>query len=135
MSKTFKIALLAGFAAIAFASAAEATDYSNAATYNSAYGMTAGQENTPINPSLRDANGNLTMVNGQITSGTMSQQSGVQTANTSGSGTGSGVAYGTASAIGNSLNVVTTGSWNTVIVNSTQVNNGNQTATVTQTGH
>jgi holdfast attachment protein HfaA len=136
MSKTLKIALLAGFAAIAASSAAQAVDYSNAATYSSAYGMSAGQENTPINPSMRDANGNLTMVNGQLTSGTMSQQSGVQTANTmSGNGSGSGTAYGTASAVGNSLNVVTTGSWNTVIVNSVQTNNGNQTATVTQNGH
>ena len=32
-------------------------------------------------------------------------------------------------AIGNQLNVITNGNYNTVIVNSTQINNGNQTAT------
>jgi holdfast attachment protein HfaA len=30
-------------------------------------------------------------------------------------------------AVGNQLNVITQGSWNTVIVDSTQINNGNQT--------
>ena len=34
----------------------------------------------------------------------------------------------TNTAIGNQLNVVTQGSFNTVIVDSTQINNGNQTA-------
>ena len=29
--------------------------------------------------------------------------------------------------MGNQLNVITQGNWNTVIVNSTQINNGNQT--------
>jgi holdfast attachment protein HfaA len=32
----------------------------------------------------------------------------------------------TGTAIGNQLNVITQGNWNTVIVNSTQTNNGNQ---------
>jgi hypothetical protein len=40
-------------------------------------------------------------------------------------GFGAGIASGTA--VGNQLNVITQGSWNTVIVNSTQINNGNQT--------
>ena len=43
--------------------------------------------------------------------------------------------FGGATAIGNSLNVVTTGSNNTVIVNSTQTNNGDQTANVSINGH
>jgi holdfast attachment protein HfaA len=52
------------------------------------------------------------------------------------SGTGSsGAAYGGSTAIGNSLNVVTVGSGNTVIVNSSQTNNGNQTATTTMNGN
>ena len=42
-----------------------------------------------------------------------------------GAGFGAGIATGTA--VGNQLNVITQGNWNTVIVNSTQINNGNQT--------
>jgi holdfast attachment protein HfaA len=137
MSKMLKTVCIAAFIAAAAATSAQAgVDYSNAATYSSNYGMSPGQENATVNPSLRDGDGNLTVVNGNFTSSSMSQQSGVQNMNTmSGSGTGSGAAYGTASAIGNSLNVVTTGNNNTVIVNSTQTNNGNQTATVSMNGH
>jgi len=138
--------LLAGFAA-ALAGAAYAGDYSNAAAYNSPYGMPAGAENQAANPSLRDANGNLTVVNGQFTSSAFSQQTGVQgmgtlssttlsSLGTGGTGVGSpGTAYGGATAIGNSLNVVTVGNNNTVIVNSTQTNNANQTASVILNGH
>jgi holdfast attachment protein HfaA len=108
---------------------AYAVDYSSDEQYNHPYGMAPGQENQPINSSLRDANGNLTVVNGQFTSSTMSQQSGLGTMSS-----GVGVGGSQASAIGNSLNVVTVGSGNTVIVNAHQENNGNQTATVSN-GH
>jgi holdfast attachment protein HfaA len=37
---------------------------------------------------------------------------------------------GTGAAIGNQLNVNTTGSFNTVVVNSTQINHGNQTVII-----
>jgi holdfast attachment protein HfaA len=142
MSFRFRHILLAGLGAT-LATAAHAADYNNAASYNSAYGMSAGQENQAINPSLRDANGNLTVVNGQFTSSSFSRQTGVQSMGTISSGTlsslgtsssGVGTNYNTASAIGNSLNVVTVGNNNTVIVNSTQINNGNQTATVSTNG-
>jgi holdfast attachment protein HfaA len=136
MSNMLKTICIAAFFAVAATSAAQAVDYSNAATYNTAYGMTPGQENATVDPSLRDSNGNLTVVNGQFTSSQMSQQSGAQNmSGMLGNGTSSGVGYGTASAIGNSLNVVTNGNNNTVIVNSTQTNNGNQTATVSMNGH
>lgn len=133
--------------AAAFAGTAQAADYSNAASYNSPYGMQAGQENQAVNPSLRDANGNLTVVNGQFTSSAFSQQTGVQSMGTlSGSSLsqlgngnlrtgGLGAAYGGATAIGNSLNVVTVGSNNTVVVTATQTNNGNQLATVNLNGN
>jgi holdfast attachment protein HfaA len=120
--------------------AAQATDYSNSASYNQGYGGGA-EMNQTIDPSLRDANGNLTVVNGQFTSSAFSQQTGVQSMSTSSSSSsasasagvgssGTGSAFGGATAIGNQLNVVTVGNNNTVIVNSTQTNNGNQTATV-----
>jgi holdfast attachment protein HfaA len=138
------ISLAAALAALA--SSAQAGDYSQASSYNEGYGMAPGQENAPIDASLRDANGNLTIVNGQFTSSSMSQQSGVQQMSTIGGGMGSigtvsnstsggtSTSTTTASAIGNQLNVVTVGSNNTVVVNSSQTNNGNQTATV-DNGH
>ena len=132
--------LLAGFLAsatllaTAMAMPAHAAGWQDSSSYNG-YGTTSS--NTPANASLRDAQGNLTMVDGQFTSANFSNNSGAQQASTSGGvGTsGAGTAYGTASAIGNSLNVVTVGNFNTVIVNSSQTNNGNQTASVNLSGH
>lgn len=125
-------------AAAILAGAAGAGDYNTSASYNSAYGMTAGQENQAINPSLRDSNGNLTIVNGQFTSSSFSRQTGVQTMGTISSSSlsslGSSTSSGTATAIGNSLNVTVVGSNNTVVVDSTQINNGNQTASVNLNG-
>lgn len=130
-----RFALLA-IASAAFAGSALAGNYNNAASYNAGYGMSSGQENQAANPNLRDQNGNLTVVDGQFTSSTYSQSSGVQSASagySGGVGNGGGT-YGTATAIGNSLNVVTVGSYNTVIVNSTQINTGNQSATANTNG-
>lgn len=131
-------AISAVFGATLLGSAARAADFSDLSSYSHPMGMTAGQETQPSTPSLRDANGNLTVVNGQFTSSTMSQQSGVQTAGTttngSGGSNGSGAMFGGATAIGNSLNVITNGSNNTVIVTSTQTNNGNQEANVSING-
>jgi holdfast attachment protein HfaA len=142
MPHRFRHILFAGLAA-GFAGSAQAADYSNAASYNSPYGMVAGQENQTVNPSLRDSNGNLTVVNGQFTSSAFSQASGVQNmgvmssssmSSLGGNSSGVGTAYGSATAIGNSLNVVTVGNNNTVVVTSTQTNNGDQTATVNLNG-
>ena len=139
---SFRFGLLL-VASAALGGSAIAGDYSNAASYNNAYGMSAGQENQAVNPSLRDQNGNLTVVNGQFTSSSFSRQTGVQSMGTISSGSlsslgsgtsGVGQTYGTASAIGNSLNVVTVGTNNTVVVNSSQVNNGNQSANVSING-
>ncbi len=133
MTLSIRQLLVAGAAffasAITLSGAAQAVDYSSDDQYNHPYGMAAGQENQPVNSSLRDANGNLTVVNGQFTSSAMSQQSGLGTMSS-----GVGMGGSQASAIGNSLNVVTVGSGNTVIVNAHQENNGNQTATVSN-GH
>jgi holdfast attachment protein HfaA len=140
MPQNSKQLALAAFAATALGLAVApqaVAQLANASAYNSPYGMTQGQENQSVDPSLRDQNGNLALVNGQFQSSAMSQQSGVQSMGVLGSGQsgtslGSGQGFGpvtSASAVGNSLNVVTVGSNNTVIVDSTQINNGNQTAT------
>ncbi len=113
-------------------SAADAQTMSaSSASYNAGYGRTAGQENQPVNVQLSDTNGNMVVENGLIrnsASGSVfaSASAGVET---SYSGAG-----GTASAIGNNLSVVVDGSYNTVIVNSTQTNNGSVTATTTVNG-
>jgi holdfast attachment protein HfaA len=126
----------------------------SSADYNHPYGMTQADQNAPVDPSLRDANGNLTLVDGQFTSSSMGQQFGLQpmgalgmstlaassstssgvSTTTTGAGFGGVGATGTATSIGNSLNVITVGSNNTVVVNSTQINNGNQSANVNLSG-
>ena len=121
-----KTVLVAVFAAVCLSTAAEAGDWTNSANYN---GFAATQ-NAPSNFSLRDANGNLTVVNGQFVGSSYSSSSGAQSANASGVGMQGGqYASGQATAIGNSLNVVVVGNHNTTVVDSSQINNGNQTAT------
>ena len=95
---------------------------------NAGYGRTPGQENRPIDPSTRDANGNRVIVNGLIQTGP--DQSLYGDASTL-SGAAGGV---NASAVGNQLVVLTQGSWNTVVVDSTQINNGDVSASAELNG-
>ena len=129
------------FASLLLTGTAYAGDYSSAADYNNPYGMNATQENAPSNPSLRDSNGNLSVVDGQFTSSNFasSNASASASANAFTSGVGNNMnhtssLFGNATAIGNSLNVITVGSWNTVIVNSHQTNNGDVKADVNLNG-
>ncbi len=125
---------IAGLAALPTAASAQ-TMKTNSASYNAGYGRYSGQENQPVDTSLRDANGNLTVINGQI-SGAFDFNS-FASASASGDASaygGVGGSSGAATAVGNSLNVVTTGSYNTVIVSSTQTNTGAITATTTVNG-
>jgi holdfast attachment protein HfaA len=109
------------------ASAALAGGYDNAGNYNAPIGMSSTSTmNAPVTSSLRDANGNLAVVNGQITTSSFTEVGGVQAFSPTTGGVGGTV--GSATAVGNQLNVVTTGSNNIVIVDSNQINNGNQTA-------
>jgi len=122
--RLFKIIGLALCASCA-ATAAGAQTWNNSAGYN---GYGTSSQNTPITSSLRDSNGNLTMVDGQITSANFGMNQGGQSA---GVGTGgAGAAYGQATAIGNQLQVQVIGFNNTVVIDSRQTNTGNQTATV-----
>jgi holdfast attachment protein HfaA len=122
---------------------AQAGDYSDSGNYNGLSGLGASQQNQAIDPSLRDGNGNLTMVNGVFTSSNMGQGTFEQMSSLGAVSSGSTLNTGgvgnpnvsQAQAIGNSLNVVTVGTGNTVIVNSHQTNNGDQTATVTTNGN
>ncbi len=95
------------------------------------YGMGYGQELTPYEASTRDANGNRRVVNGLLEGGsglsTYAQSSASAYAQAfAGAGAiAGGVAQG--QAVGNQINVITQGSYNTVVVNAQQTNTGNQT--------
>jgi holdfast attachment protein HfaA len=131
--KTDSFALAAVvLAAAAAPTAAWAGDWTNASMYN---GYGAYSQNSASNFSLRDPNGNLTMVNGQVTSAQYAQGSGAQYAGGGVGMGGAGPTFGEASAIGNQLSVVVLGSRNTTIIDSTQINNGNQTATANINRH
>jgi holdfast attachment protein HfaA len=123
-----KTAALALVASLALAPAALAQSMSsNSASMNAGYGRVSGQENRLNDFGGRSADGNRLIVDGVIQSGE-DQSTFARTGGGVWSG-GSGVGYGGSStAIGNNLVVVTQGSWNTVIVNSSQVNNGNVSA-------
>ena len=126
-----KIAAIAFFALVV-STAAQAGDWTNSGMYN---GYGASNMNSASSYSMRDANGNLTMVNGVPTSAQYSANSGGQSAYAGGVGMGGAETQGQATAIGNSLNVTVIGTHNTTIIDSQQTNTGNQTATATLNSH
>lgn len=111
--------------------AAQSAGSSGMGAYTAGYGGARYTTARPQSGSTRDANGNRLIVDGIIQAGasTYSSASGGVSSSFSGAGgAGGGTAIGGSTAIGNSLNVVVQGNHNTVIVNSTQVNNGAVTA-------
>jgi holdfast attachment protein HfaA len=121
---------LGAIAGLALCGAAQAQSMSsNSASYNAGYGRTAGQENRAVNPAMRDANGNLVIVDGLLLRG--EDQSTFASAGAGGAVdtfAGVGAVGGTPTAIGNNLVVITQGNYNTVIVNSQQTNTGDVSA-------
>ena len=111
---------------------AQAGDWTSASMYN---GYGAANSNQASGYSMRDGNGNLTMVNGQLTSSSYQSGSGAQYAGGGVGMGGAGPTYGQASAVGNELSVVVLGSHNTTIIDNQQINNGNQTATADVNRH
>jgi holdfast attachment protein HfaA len=112
--------VFAGFST--FSLGANAQVVRNSGELNIPYGRNYRDENAPYNPATRN-NGNRVIINGRIMTNGGSTLSG-------GLGNGffdSQTNQSGAGAIGNQLNVVTMGNWNTVIIDSTQINNGNQT--------
>ena len=110
---------LAAIGALCFASAAAADPIPGTSDVERPFGMGYDNFDTPINPSSRDENGNRVIVNGRMElEGTL----------TGGLMDNYATGWGSAQAIGNQLNVVTTGNYNTVIVDSTQINNGDISA-------
>jgi holdfast attachment protein HfaA len=123
-----RLAIVAGLTFALDAGQAQAQYMStNAAEFNAGYGRYSGQENQPVAVTTRDANGNRVIVDGLILTG-QDQSSFARASGAADAFAGVGSVGGGASAIGNNLVVVTQGSNNTVIVDSTQINNGNVSA-------
>ena len=110
--------------------AAQSAGSTGASQFQQGYGAARSSTARGTNGSTRDANGNRLIVDGIIQSGasSYSRQSGGVANAYSGAGASRGTTIGGSTAIGNQLNVVVQGSWNTVIVNSNQTNNGDVTA-------
>ena len=107
--------------------AAQSAGSAGAAQFQAGYGGARYTTARPQSGSPRDANGNRLIVDGLIQAGASSYSSTSGGVSSSYGGVGgNGIAGSTA--IGNNLNVVVQGNWNTVIVNSNQINNGNVSA-------
>ena len=133
MYRTPPTALLTLAAALAatLAGTAEAqTMSSSPSRFNSGFSMSASELNSAVAVATHDLTGNRVIVDGMIQDGS---QNSIFTRNTGVGDAAAGVG-GVATAIGNSLNVVTEGSHNTVIVNASQVNTGNIYAGTTLNG-
>jgi holdfast attachment protein HfaA len=124
-------ALLLAVAAAPAVASAQSAGSSGMGGYQAGYGGSRYTTTRPQTGSTRDENGNRLIVDGIIQAGASAysrQSGGVDSSFTGGVGGSGGTTLGGSTAIGNSLNVVVQGSHNTVIVNSSQVNNGNVTA-------
>ena len=129
------LAATAAACAALIAGEAAAQTIGNSAELNGGWGRWQGTENAGIDVRTRDSLGNRVIVDGIIQDGSDTGEF-VET-DASGAGSvysGAGGSSGrrggikNVTAIGNNLQVITQGNWNTVIVNSTQINNGNVTA-------
>jgi holdfast attachment protein HfaA len=115
-----RLFILATLGVLALAAPASAQAPESVGDVERAFGMGWDSFDKPIEASTRDANGNRTIINGQIQ---------IEGSLTGGLMDGSySTGLGSSQAIGNQLNVVTQGNWNTVIVDSTQINNGDISA-------
>ena len=136
-SNRFSIALATVVAVLAPVSAL-AQSTSTTAQWERPYGVAGGQETqawssanssarSGASASGRSASGNRVIIDGIIQTGVGVSAHGGLFGN---GGVGSG-----ATAIGNQLNVNVTGQWNTVIVNSSQINNGDINANAQADGN
>jgi holdfast attachment protein HfaA len=112
----------------------------NSAAYNSGFGVVSGGENLAASGRVRDAANNLMIVNGVMGGSAFAGAGATAIAGASSSSSSFSHQDGVnqigagATAIGNSLNVNVIGNWNTVIIDNTQINNGDQNAEVNLNG-
>lgn len=130
MPVRLKVAAAISLIAVAppVAALAQSAGSSAMGTYTAGYGGSRYTTAQPQSGSTRDANGNRLIVNGIIQTGASAYSATSGGVGSQGYVSGRGQTIGGSTAIGNSLNVVVQGNHNTVIVNSSQVNNGNVTA-------
>lgn len=116
------------------ASAQQAAARNPAPTYGGdferPYGFAYGEETQAYDANTRDANGNRVIIDGRMMTG--ADQSSLSYSNSGASAwaqssAGAGFGSFTGQAIGNQVNVITQGNYNTVVVTTTQTNTGNQT--------
>ncbi len=131
-------AILVAIAASVTAVPVAAAQHTNPSDWSRPYGQAPGQETRPY-AGTRSA-GNRVVINGIIQTGVgvSAQANAMASATASVNGMGgvggsNGGAYGPfasagAFAVGNQLNVVVNGNYNTVVINSNQTNTGNVTA-------
>jgi len=104
---------------------AVADPLASGAPSNAGYGRSLGSENRAVNPGSTSLRSGRTVVNGRILLGEESTTlsgylgSSIETSQ-----------YGGGFAVGNQLNVIVQGDWNVVVIDSTQINNGDVTAGV-----
>ena len=108
---------------------------STLSSFNQGYNGGLSNFESAVNVSTRNAAGNLVITDGvtQIGSDKSVFSKSGSTSGASDAFSGAG-AVGGASAIGNNLSVNVSGNYNTVVVNSTQVNNGSVSATTVLNG-
>lgn len=104
---------------------AQNTGSAGLAQHQAGYGASRYTTARPSTGSTRDINGNRLVVNGLIQNGASHYSSTSTGVGSSSNSSGNRSTLGGSTAIGNSLNVVVQGNNNTVVVNSTQTNNGN----------
>jgi holdfast attachment protein HfaA len=114
-----------------FSTARAQTINNNGSGFNQGYGR-SGSLNNGIDVSTRDSNQNSVFINGimQAPAGSVFSRAGGFSQDTS-SGVGGN---GLATAIGNNLQVIVQGSYNRVTVDSTQINNGDISASANLNG-
>jgi holdfast attachment protein HfaA len=121
-------AIALAIAALPAAALAQSAGSAGMGNYTAGYGASRYTTAQPQTGSTRDENGNRLIVNGIIQAGASAYSSTSGGVANQYTGAGGRQIIGGSTAIGNSLNVVVQGNHNTVIVNSSQVNNGNISA-------
>jgi len=133
-TRSFPTVVGAALALAALSAATQAQQVQTTAGWEQPYGGSTAQASQPwsgatasAGAAARSSAGNRVIIDGII-------QTGVGVSTQVGLFGGGGVGAN-ASAIGNQLNVNVSGQWNTVIVNSTQINNGDINASATAQGN
>ena len=117
------LGLLVGLSSTLLSGTATGQEASYLSEFERPYGFSYGEESQAYDAGTRDASGNRVVVNGLIGGGT-----GLGFGLNTGWGQTDGAAgmIGSGTAVGNQLNVITNGSNNTIIIDATQINNGDQ---------